>query len=292
MFKNAARVFFTTMLLLSLCLFPLSGCMLQPQLPVDRTLTPGTHRSPDASYKVQLVTGEFAPYTTQNPNESGFFSQIVAEVFENAGIETEIAFYPWSRCEQMVADGEALASFPYSHSSNATDQFLASDPVMTSEQKYYYRKSNPKITAETLAFTQLKQFAGYTFGGTGGYWYGTPRDFENLGIRAEWADGGDALLKMLQAGRIDFVIEDDLVCAQSLERLFPGQEDDFSTLPNISAKVEYYLIVSPTYPEAETLLKRFNDSLQELKRTGRIGDILAQYGVPPERALPAETAEP
>jgi ABC-type amino acid transport substrate-binding protein len=67
---------------------------------------------------------------------------------------------------------------------------------------------------------------------------------------------------MLYAKRIDFFIEDELVCEEAIKRIFPGEEEKFATLEANAKEQDYYMITSPDYPSTEELLQRFNSAIK------------------------------
>jgi polar amino acid transport system substrate-binding protein len=214
--------------------------------------------------KVLIVTGEYAPYVGETLENKGFITELIEATLKVANIDYEIKFYPWARCSEMVESGEAWASYPFGHSEVNDQTYLFSDILYTTKHKFYYLTTNEKITDEVNKFTTIGDFTDYTFGGANGYWYGKPDDFADLGVTAEWAGDTDALLKMLYSKRIDFFIEDELVCEEAIKRLFPGEEEKFATLTTNARIQEYYLMVSKEYPRSEELLKEFNTSLSEV----------------------------
>lgn len=229
--------------------------------------------------KVLLVTGEYIPYTSDNLNEKGFFTQIVTSVMNDMGIPCEIKFYPWGRCTQMVKSGEAWASFPFAHSEEHDRDYFTSDTIYPSAHKYYYLKDNSKIKDEVHAFKTTSDFKKYIFGGANGYWYGSKEDFLNKGITTEWAQDTDSLVKMLFTKRIDFFIEDSAVCMEAIERLYPNAVNKFATLENDARKLDYLLLISKAYPNSKILMEKFNASLKKLKEEGTIKNILDKNGI-------------
>lgn len=216
---------------------------------------------PDAE-KVLIVTGEYVPYVGQNLKNQGFITELIETALIDAGIDYEIEFYPWARCSEMVENGEAWAAYPYGHSEQNDKTYLFSDAIFKTKHKFYYLKENDRISEEVQGFTTISDFKDYVFGGANGYWYGTPEDVAGLGVEVEWAGDTDALLKMLYAKRIDFFIEDELVCEDAIQRLFPGEKDKFATLPANAREQDYYMIASKDYPESEALLQRFNNAIK------------------------------
>jgi polar amino acid transport system substrate-binding protein len=172
----------------------------------------------------------------------------------------------------MVEKGEAWASYPFGHSDSRDQTYLFSDSIYHTQHKFFYLKENEKITDEVLDFNTISEFKDFTFGGANGYWYGNQEDFKALGVTAEWASDTDALLKMLNSNRIDFFIEDELVCYEAIRRLFPGEEEKFETLPKNAKSLYYYLIVSKDYPNSQELLDKFNDSLKVVQNKKKSGE--------------------
>jgi len=216
----------------------------------------------DKEGKVLIVTGEYVPYVGEDLENQGFITEQIEKALTNAGINYRIEFYPWARCSEMVQSGEAWAAYPYGHSEQNDKTYLFSNTVFSTKHKFYYLTENDRITKEAQSFSAIGDFKDYVFGGANGYWYGSPKDFEALGVQVEWADNTDALIKMLYAKRIDFFIEDELVCDEAIQRLFPKEKDKFASLPANAREQDYYMIVSPDYPNTEVLLEQFNSAMK------------------------------
>lgn len=231
--------------------------------------------------KLLIVTGEYVPYTTQMEPGYGFFTQIVEAVLKESSVDYEIEFYPWARCSEMVKNGEAWATFPYGYTAEMAESFYFSDAVMKGRYKFYYLKSNEKFAQETMNFSEISDFTNFTFGGAVDYWYGDQSIIESYGVKTEWAKDTDALIKMLHAGRIDFLVEDELVGDAAITRLFPEEIDEFAKLPNTARLQDYYLIISKGYPNSEANRIKFNEALKKLLENGEIERILAENGIQP-----------
>lgn len=233
--------------------------------------------------KIIIVTGEYAPYTSEHVAGYGAFTQIVEAVLKESGLESEIKFYPWARASEMVKSGEAWASFPYGFTEEMAQVYDYSDSIIQSPHKFYYLKANQNLAREGVNFSKISDFSNFTFGGANDYWYGNKAAIENSGVKAEWANDADALLKMLHAGRIDFLIEDQQVADEAIARLFPEDRDAFATLPNIASQQDYFLIISKSYPNSQLYREKFNAALQRLKSNGDIDRILAENGLDSSR---------
>ncbi|MHB8131047.1 MAG: substrate-binding periplasmic protein [Mobilitalea sp.] len=252
--------------LIVLSTFFLVGCHTakKTELMENELQTQSESATETPTQKVLIVTGEYVPYVGETLENRGFITELIEAALDQCDIEYEIKFYPWARCSEMVQSGEAWASFPYGHSESNDQAYLFSDIIYHTTHKFYYLKENEKITKEVYEFNSIGNFTNYIFGGANGYWYGSQEDFRTLGVKAEWANDTDALLKMLNSKRIDFFIEDELVCDEVIHRLFPEVEDKFETLPQDAKVQDYYLIVSKKYPRSQELLVQFNRSLKEI----------------------------
>lgn len=271
-------------IVLLMAVISLGGCMTAKteQDPVDLTNTRTEITESDknqAGDKIIIVTGEYAPYTSETVVGYGAFTQIVEAVLREGGLESEVRFYPWARASAMVKNGEAWASFPYGYINEMAQVYDYSDAVIQSPHKFYYLKSNEKLAREGVGFSKISDFNGYTFGGANDYWYGDKATIENSGVKVEWANDVDALIKMLHAGRIDFLIEDYQVADEAIARLFPEEIDAFATLPNTASQHDYYLIISKDYPNSQSYREKFNAALQTLKNNGIIDRILIENGL-------------
>ncbi|MGB4657898.1 MAG: transporter substrate-binding domain-containing protein, partial [Mobilitalea sp.] len=221
------------------CAVILSGCQKSDEAGLTETTTPTQAEKVVNEPKdtVIIVTSEYIPYTTASKENMGFLTEMMEAVLEDSGIKYKISFYPWQRCLEMVKNGEAWASFPYGYSEEKAAVYDFSATIITSKHRFYYYKENEKIKEEVMEFTAISDFTDYIFGGANGYWYGRKSDFMNLGVKVEWANDTDALIKMLHSERIDFFIEDELVCDEAIARLFPEDADNFEKLPK-DAKIQ------------------------------------------------------
>ncbi len=195
-------------------------------------------------------------------------------VLERAGLQYEIADYPWRRAKAMIRDGSAWAGFPFGDSDENRKDFDLSGSLYASQFLYFHREDNTDIGERAAKFSTLSDFRDYVFGGSGGYWYGGPEAFSALGIRTEWANDTDGLVKMLYNGRIDFFMEDQLVGWEAIRRLYPKESGMFGTLPQSAKEREYGLLVSRKYADSAALLKRFEDALEDMTKENAFAEVL------------------
>ncbi len=251
----------------AMCALLFTGCQhTDKPLKTEESVLSSSEASTSAGDgRILIVTGEYPPYVSEELKNQGFLAEIIENTLKNCDFDYEIKFYPWARCREMVKKGLAWASFPYSDSETNKETYLFSDKIYSAEHRFYYRADNKKFLQNTQQFDSISDFTGFVFGGANGYWYGSRKDIMKLGVKAEWAKDTDALLKMLYAGRIDFMIEDEMVCEDAIHRLFPEDADAFATLGTEAKQMDYYLLASKNYPNSGKLLEQFNEELIQTK---------------------------
>jgi polar amino acid transport system substrate-binding protein len=227
--------------------------------------------------EILIVSGEFPPLVSENLPGYGMISNIVTAIMKDTKLPFKIKFYPWARCEEMVRSGEAFAAFPYALNAQRQKEFYFSNPIFTSNDKFFYLNNNKKITKDFFNNTKLSDFKSYIFGGQLGYWYGSKDDVDKLGIQSEWTTSTESLIKMLYNRRIDFFIDQNDVSRFYINKLYPNQSSLFGSL-KANAKVQFsYLMASRKYSDAKEIINKVNISLNKLQTSGVLDKILKNY---------------
>lgn len=222
--------------------------------------------------KVPLVTGEWSPYTSENLEGYGFITEIISEVIKEMDMEPEYKFYQWKRCYSLVKRGKVWAAFPYSYTEERAQEVLFSDTVGESTTKFFYYKKTKDYTFETL-----EDLKPYKIAGVKGYFY--EEDFNQAGLSVSYTSDETSALKRLVAGRVELMPLNELVGWALIKTEFPDEIDHFGTLPKAYSVAELKLIVSKDYPNSMELLKKFNETLKNVKTMESYNAILMKYGL-------------
>lgn len=229
----------------------------------DGTSFVGKIGEKDSSRTIPLAIGEWAPYTGKNLSEYGAASQIVSAAFQAVDLVPVYTFLPWNRCEYLVKKGEFFASFPYLLIPERERDFLFSDPLFVSSIGIL--RYTPNLRVSSFVYdgnpASLKAFRVGTTEGTNAVIF----PLKAAGVVVEPSRTLDLAIKKLAAGRLDLVIEEEATLKDAVHRLFPGKETFFEFLPQpFLAEREYRLMVSKRYPQAQTILERFNEGLRRI----------------------------
>lgn len=230
-----------------------------------------------AAEDVQVVfaTGEWLPYTSETLPEYGAATALVSAICRAGGIQPVYQFYPWKRAEQMVADGEVFAAFPYVISDERKTAYDFSDIFFYGVNVFVYYEKNPK-TAAPVPYDTLDDLRGYRIGGfRGAFWEPV---FEKAGLPYQDTTTVDQSIRKLVADRLDLCIDNQVVLYDAIQRLFPDDIAHFKTLPKpFGEKMPNALLVSRTYPEAQDILKKFNEGLAIMKQNGEYDRLIEKY---------------
>ena len=233
-----------------------------------------------ATAQVLFVTSNYEPYVIQQDSEaSGIFPDIIKAVFDEINLEVKFEFQPWKRGEHTVVTGKAFATFPYLIRQERTEKFDFSDPVIFFFPKFFYMKER---FPNGFAWNTLKDFHPYNMGGILGFWY--EKSFQDAGLKVQYVTTDLQNIHKLTRDRIDFTLIDELVGWSLIKEAYPEQVTAFAVAQKPESTDAFHIMVSRNYPNANVLLKKFNEGLKTIKNNGTFHEILQQYDVTIEYA--------
>jgi polar amino acid transport system substrate-binding protein len=209
---------------------------------------------------VVFAVGEWAPYVGASLPDYGSAARTVRAACEAAGLRPKFEFYPWLRAELRVRDGLAFGSFPYQRIPEREGNFLFSDAILRS-YAVILRKNGDARTAAFKYGGKPAEFAPFIVGTTAGS-EALIGPLRGAGGIVEDTPTLDQSLQKLERARIHFIVDDRAAIEDAIRRLYPGRGDLFVFLDrDFTEPRSYRLLVSKTYPGAESLLGRFNEGL-------------------------------
>ena len=101
--------------------------------------------------------------------------------------------------------------------------------------------------------------------------------FEKAGITFEESYSQESLFKKLQKGRIDLVIEIDLVGKTMIKRLFPSDGERFSSILIPKSESPIAILLAEKQLNGNELGVRYRQGLQKIRLSGEYETILNKY---------------
>lgn len=222
---------------------------------------------------VEILTGEWAPFVSQDLPDYGFTAEIVTAAFEAAGITPEYRFEKWSRISSLIKNGEAFAAFPYLKTPEREEFALFSQRFADSRNVFFYNKKRLK----NFEYNSLEQIKNMRVGGLRGYFY--VETFKDAGIELDYTRFPELSFKKLLHGRIDLFPSNELVGWELIKKQFPDQVDSFAATKSSFSESGLFLMVSKTFPDSKKLLETFNKGLASIMENGEYEKILEKYGL-------------
>jgi len=225
--------------------------------------------------KILVVADPWCPYNCdQSSHDLGFMVDVAREVLSAHGYEVSYLNMPWLDAMRASRSGQADAVIG-AGPSEAKDMVLAGEPLGQNKTCLYTRSDDP------YQYRPGQSLKGRRLGVASGYLYGDGLDQYIDANRAEYnlvqfAGGTKPLLenyRKLVDRRIDTVVENFLVMEFSVRKYrLTGVKlagcDEASTL---------HIAFSPKRADSGHLAELINQGVRDLRRSGRLKEILARY---------------
>ncbi len=222
---------------------------------------------------VKLVVGEWAPYVSADLDGYGPAVALVRRAFALVGESVEIEFYPWTRCESMVEQGAAFATFPYVATEARTRFARFVGPLFISEQRFFFRKSR----VPEFVYSDDDSLQGYSIAGTTGYAF--VEVLNARGFALDISPHEESAFRKLIAGRVDLTVAETRTGWHLLHQLAPDDATSYSASVRPFLVSTYWLMVSDKYPDAAFLTGQFEKGLAMLRASGEYDAILGMSDV-------------
>lgn len=221
------------------------------------------------SDEVELQANESFPYWAKNLPYNGLGGEIIAAMSEVTGLESRIKFRPLKRLIEDTTNNDLGNPAFYMENQD----FAAIIPIAISEVAlYYYDPSHQK----SIPFKTLQDLKGYRVGALSGT-ITNRTAFEQLGIHIETSYTQESLFKKLHHGRLDLVLEIDLVGQQMIAKLFPDERPNFVSIPVPHSISPIAIMLDRNYPNATTIAQRYRQGLAQIIKNGRYSEIINRY---------------
>jgi polar amino acid transport system substrate-binding protein len=231
-----------------------------------------------ATEPVRLVGDEFCPYNCDPASgKPGYMVEVLEEIFAAQGMTINYRLKPWSRAVHVVANGGAqiLLANTYNSAPNKRLQL-----VMGEDSTCFLARNN-----YTWHYSDIPELQQHRLGAIQSYHYdsGGPLDqYLRSNHPQVYLAKGElplrSLMSMLLQERIDLVLDNCNVLKRKVSKMDIAKQTRLAgTLPDYHA--DLHIAFSPADPDAEQLMALVRDGLAELRRNGRLAEILKAYNV-------------
>ena len=226
-----------------------------------------------ADKTINISTGEFTPWTSQELKHGGFTNHVVSEAFKLEGYSVNFTYYPWKRTFEAAKDGKEFQASSYWYKSEErAKHYHYSDVLQTDSTVFFHLKSNLLIDWETLNDLQSVRIGatrGYTY--TPEFWSGLETGQLNIQV----ANSDEVNFNKLINGRIDIFPADRVLGQQLIHQLFgPKVADSITFHAKPLVAPTGHLLVSRKLQNGEALVSKFNNGLKTLRESGRYDELL------------------
>lgn len=213
-----------------------------------------------AKKTVTLASTNWCPYTCDfNGNRHGLVGEILQSSLGTLGLDLKIEYYPWSRAIQLAnqnkVDGLLTAT-----REEAPNLLFSASPIGTYQMCFYSKATNPWRYQPDLDLgsNKLAVIQDYGYGEPLDKYINTNKSGNIISISGE--NSTYRLLRLLQLGRADIIIEDSKV----LRWVTNTNNLDISHIKEVGCLNEqpFYLALSPNKENLE-LMQYLNQTLVE-----------------------------
>lgn len=218
---------------------------------------------------IRFDANESPPFWSEKAPMNGMCGELVHTLSKMIGLEAQIDFQPLQRLIDNQHNNDL--GNPSFYIKN--QDFAAIIPVALFYNAFYYYRPHHERELDIASWEDLKGFkVGLLKGGL------EQRDFFNdLGISFEESYSQESLFKKLRLGRLDVVIEIDLVAKQIINKLFPEEMEHFHSRLIDNSVTPIAMLIDADYPNAHQLGADYKKALAEIIENGVYQQIIEKY---------------
>ncbi len=227
---------------------------------------------------ITLRSDIWCPYTC-NPksDKPGFMIEIAQEVFKKKGHTIQYGVTTWPRALSDVRSGKYDGLVGCSRVE--VDDFAVPETATGTLINYFWTKAD-----STWTYKNKDSLAGKKFGIVNDYVYGN--EVDNLVKEDNQSFKKVAgeyplyrLIRMAEEKRIDGFVENPIVLKYTLKELKKSDKTFRIASSNIANDPDLHIAFAPNKPHSREYAKILNEGMIELRKNGRLKEILAKYGL-------------
>jgi len=232
---------------------------------------PGAAQTGEA---VQLVDTPFPPYIEGEYGGAptgGIVPLILAELEARTGRTLRLTLHPWKRVLKMLRVGQADGVTLLIRTAERETFLRYTTVLLESRESFYYNTAR----LEGFQWRTFRDLEGYRIGLVDGHTYGQPfmQALSMLDLTVEYAGDTESAFRMLAAGRVDLVLEDDTVASSQLAAN-PSWLDVLDRAEQPVAVYPFHMAFARKSPYAD-LVPEIDRAIEAMRSDGTLESIIS-----------------
>jgi len=220
---------------------------------------------------IVLEANEAPPFWSKVLPHNGMAGEIIYEISKACAINTTIIFKPLSRLIEDDTNND-LGNPAFFIDNQDFKQII---PIaLYNISLYRYSNSNSNSNSNTIK--SIDELVGKSVGLIKGALIDSTY-FKEKGIDFEESYSHQSLFKKLKLGRIDYVIEIDLVSQQTIRKLFPLEVDNFIQIPIQRFSNPIAIMLAHEQENVDYIANKYREGLKKIIENGVYEKILKKY---------------
>ncbi len=222
---------------------------------------------------ITIVTENLPPFQiNENDSIKGVRTEVVRAIADETGMKYKIEVYPWARAYKMALKKKNVLIYSLIRSPEREPLFKWIGKIGEVMGRLYKLKSRKDINLKILDDAKS-------------YMIGVVRnDHTHLFLKSKGFVDKQHLhvlpmmhlaRKMLYKGRIDLMMDDEVIMAYSIKKLglSPSKYEEALVIPEFLG--EHYLAANPKTPNQ--LVNQFKEALKKIKKNGTYNQIMRKW---------------
>jgi len=224
-----------------------------------------------AAESLRLVADPWPPFTDQRLPGNGLASDLVEQALERAGYRTHYAEVPWERAVLGLKRGDydVLINAWYSVERTRFGHF--SQPYLINRIRFLQRKGGD------IRFQRLADLYPHSIAVVRGYAYSKAFD-NDPDLHKVGVSSFEIAARMLNAGRVELALEDELVARHQLGRSLSMLRDGLEFLPQPLSENGLHILVRLSHPGHKAIVERFDAAIQAMRDDGSYAATFRRHG--------------
>lgn len=225
-----------------------------------------------AAQPLRLVASPWPPFNDRSLPNNGLASDLVSTALAKAGYATDYAEVPWARAVKGLRQGRYDVLINAWHSEERARFGYFSQPYLINRIRFLRRKG------AAVEFQELVDLYPYRIAVMRDYAYSPEFDGDRL-LTKVIVSSFESGARMVSAGRVDLMLEDELVGRYHLGRELSAIRDELEFLPRPLSENGLHLLISLSRPDHQRIAEAFNRSIEAMREDGSYAAIFARHGL-------------